>query len=159
MQEYTPTSAYIANRFVEIYNQSVLLFEHGKFGRSVPHAHVHPVPLRDEYIEEAMEEVKKEIPSYHEMSMDAFSFGVYPELKNGYVMLQVFYKDGGVKGPLWHDAYSGFGEENKASYMRKKLVVITGQPHLTSWKDIPDSEKPASLRRADSTRTLLRDLL
>lgn len=149
--EYATLLRSLCEQIERIYKKDVLVFEHGKFGESVPHAHSQLVPLAEDILYDVLSEINSEISQKYEMDISTFSSTIYPRLK-GYVMIQT----GGKI--LWYDAYHSF-DQSKLRYVREKISRLTHQRHLLEWDKLSGDEKTASISRALLTKKRLSEHL
>lgn len=124
-----------------------IIYEHGVYGQSINHAHLHFVPIKNEYynLKNIKENLFKSLKS--------------TQIENIFQIRDVFKKEGSYfyleeNGRKW--VIHTKGKPKGKFTFRKEFARLTGLYSLTKWQVMPKEEKQRNNKWVDLTKDVLK---
>lgn len=148
-QEFISVKDKLFNKIASAFNEPIA-YEHGLYGQSINHAHLHFLPSRNNYYN--LENIKENI----------FKILKSTRIDDMFQIRDVFKKEGSYfyleqNGKRWVIHTKG-QEEGKFTF-RKEFARLTGLYALESWQAMPKSEKQRNIGWVDATKKIFNAIL
>lgn len=124
-----------------------IVYEHGIYGQSINHAHLHFLPSKNEYY--TLENIKENF----------FKSMKSTQIDNTLQIREVFQREGSYfyleqEGKKWIFHTKGL-EEGKFTF-RKEFAKLTGLHGLTDWQKMPEEEKQRNELWVNTTKEVFK---
>jgi len=123
-----------------------IIFEHGVYGQTVNHAHLHFIPTKNEYynLENIKEKLFKSVKSTRIEELSQL-IDIFKE-EGSYIYLE-------EKDKKW--VYHTKDEPERRFFFRKEFAKLTGLQGLKDWQSMPEEEKQRDREWVKKTKDIL----
>jgi len=140
--EFISVKDKLFNKIKYAFNEPII-YEHGVYGQSIKHAHLHFLPSRNNYY------------NFKNIKENIFKSLKSARIDNMFQIADVFKKEGSYfyleqNGRKWVIHTKG-REEGKFTF-RKEFARLTGLYALEAWQTMPESEKQRNIEWVETTK-------
>ena len=126
-----------------------IAYEHGIYGQSINHAHLHILPQKNQYY--SLKNIKGSL----------FEGLKYTQIKDFFQLREIFNEEGSYfylesSGQKW--VFHTKGQPEGRYLFRKEFARLTGLHGLKKWQTMPEEEKQRNKGWVDLTKEALNDI-